>query len=457
MSEYSLSQINQLIEESEPFLNNKKDLSSASFYSLCFFGKILLQIDGYQLPLRIFKLLKKNISLVTSNLTDLECRKKFIFFVSFGFDLGLSSETLFEIEKINESDLNLLKTLKYFDSMYSLIQIQNYDNFKLTEFIREFEKKTFSSAYEFSDFNLFYLSSIMKIANEKSIETKLSNVVKASNFKQDNVFYFMFKFLEVIDLYKHKKIDVEIFLEELLNLKRHILPEMQSLHFEINSMMYQISKDALTFSERLVVLFYNAEVFGLGTNTTLAQIGNYMISNDEVIEIENYYEVLRDSPSYIDLIAGVIKTDMDKKLLSEYRNIAIREIIASGDFGIRDIILTEKIFQEENISLKSSLFRTRDIVTQLINSGLPIKRENGVMRFVFEELTMPIFISNDRLRNIEIGRINYLLNFFGTINRSNLEKCFKVSKATANRYLKGWLELGLIKKSSDDLSFESNV
>lgn len=241
-------------------------------------------------------------------------------------------------------------------------------------------------------------------------------------------------------------------LDTLVKYKNLIKPDHLILRRYTFAMIAQIDSNQLDFKEKIFLNFFHGSPYGDIHKKIIDEQKNqdnkiYVIRNEsfEELSAESYLELLnKDS---IDLVAGVIRSKGEISLLSDKRYKLLKNTIFYSVSGVGELTLTEKVFDEENLPFSTLLLRTRDLVTQLQKIGLPIVRENCRVKFDFDNLDVPIIISNDQ--EMAKGILWRLSLKYKSINRSCLKSELGVSQATANRQLKDWLDKGLICPATD--------
>ncbi len=171
----------------------------------------------------------------------------------------------------------------------------------------------------------------------------------------------------------------------------------------------------------------------------------FVIKNDEM-RITRYGQIEHDKKdSVLDLVSGFYCFKNRKLFLSKNRTLAIKAIISMGPIGIKDILIGEYVFRDENISFNSIRKRSQDLVTQLQKIEIPIIRKDNTIYYDFDNSPLTVIVGVDEYR----GEIAYLKNKHSIINKKIVTYELMTKPSTSSLYLKQWREENKIIPTND--------
>ena len=115
-------------------------------------------------------------------------------------------------------------------------------------------------------------------------------------------------------------------------------------------------------------------------------------------------------------------------------------IYGSGEFGINKWALIDIIYREEEFCFNYGEERLKYLISELKKKGFPIVRKKNFYYFEHgenESVIFPMDVPQQRL-------YAFLRVQQQKFKREDVEEVFGVHKATANRWIKSWLELGVV-------------
>lgn len=171
----------------------------------------------------------------------------------------------------------------------------------------------------------------------------------------------------------------------------------------------------------------------------------YVIRGNE-LRITKYEDIEHErKESVLDLVSGFYRYKNRKTFLSKNRILAIKAIISMGPIGIKDILIGEYVFLDENVALNSVRKRSQDIVTQLQKIEIPVKRKDNTIFYDFENSPLTILIGAQEIR----GEIAYLKKKHKVINKKIVTYELMTKPSTSSLYLKKWREENKIVPTND--------
>lgn len=161
-----------------------------------------------------------------------------------------------------------------------------------------------------------------------------------------------------------------------------------------------------------------------------------VIRGDE-LKIKKYTHIEHEKKeSVLDLVSGYYRHKNRKTFLSKNRILAIKAIISMGQIGIKDVLIGEYVFLDENIGFNSVRKRSQDLVTQLQNIDIPIIRKDNTIFYDFLNSPLTVIIGADESR----GEIAYLKKKYQIINKKIITYELMTKPSTSSLYLKKWRE-----------------
>lgn len=171
----------------------------------------------------------------------------------------------------------------------------------------------------------------------------------------------------------------------------------------------------------------------------------YVIKRN-ALRTTRYSQIEHDKKdSVLDLVSGFYRFKNRKLFLSKNRALAIKAIISMGPIGIKDILIGEYVFRDENIRFNSIRKRSQDLVTQLQKIEIPIIRKDNTIYYDFDNSPLTVIIGADEYR----GEIAYLKNKHSIINKKIVTYELMTKPSTSSLYLKQWREENKIIPTND--------
>ena len=123
----------------------------------------------------------------------------------------------------------------------------------------------------------------------------------------------------------------------------------------------------------------------------------------------------------------------------------MKAIISMGPIGIKDILIGEYVFLDQNIRFTSLRKRSQDLVTQLQKIELPIIRKDNTIFYEFENSPLTLIAGADEYR----GEIAYLKLKHSVINKKIVTYELMTKPSTSSLYLKQWRDEKKITPTND--------
>lgn len=452
LSSVDYSAATGLLPVCEVILNKPTD---PTFYELCLVNmvaKTLTPCGGHLLPLKFLSFSKK---FVKHYKFTPESDESLFFYLSYWglmIDLKFFDDVYKEVCELPSDVLERALKSEFFDLLYKVVKLrstqsskQRYDTYiiycqELSQIIQS------SSGQKLHARDAYFLTFLMDIAYHNDYPCVFISEVDYILHKLDQMNGANYLYSVATFLTRNHSIDKkDEIVRYLQKSKINFSDDYLILNYGINYRLNHLAPEKMTLGERIFTIFFSpvALIFENFEKTDYDSV--HRIEDNKIQKLEDFYGFHNINGDYLDLVAGIYKKGEEKILLSEYRCRALFWILTFGDIGIRDLILAEKIFTNEDMNLSSYAARTQDIVTKLKLIGMPIKRHKGRIRFSFTDHTCPIFLTAKF--NVTMGRINLINKKHHRINRSLVQEELSLSRASANRYLKEWVEGGFLKNS----------
>lgn len=238
-----------------------------------------------------------------------------------------------------------------------------------------------------------------------------------------------------------------LFLRQYYLRERLSLPEQVSLHCfpgpndYSNLLGNRFSLGDRQIQTRLPNVFYK-QLPGLGRFEARVTSDVWLIA-DGRLEAAGEVEGMRRRAT-LDLRFGHWKKSHRQHFLGRIRSLALMTIAASGSFGASEVLLAERLYEEERIALSSAIDRAQNVVTQLKRMGFPILRRNRRFFFDFAKNSDRILLPRDHVYQ---GELAFLRSQTQSFDRALVCRHLHVSKRTASLYICDWKMRDLIAPS----------
>jgi hypothetical protein len=129
---------------------------------------------------------------------------------------------------------------------------------------------------------------------------------------------------------------------------------------------------------------------------------------------------------------------------------ALTAIISSGSLGISLWALIDYIYYQEPISFQYGEGRLKAILTDLKKMNIKSYRKNN---FYFSDIPKRTAIILPMDSSTAMPWLPFQINHPENFSRMDLEKFYKIHKATANRWLNEWQKLKILTKSNNSFQW----
>ncbi|MBK7891647.1 MAG: hypothetical protein IPJ84_12660 [Bdellovibrionales bacterium] len=235
-----------------------------------------------------------------------------------------------------------------------------------------------------------------------------------------------------------------LFLRKFYLEQRLTLPEAVSLHCfpGFNDYSSFLGNRFGSAEFRLPDVFF-AQLPGLRELSPSVESDVWLIADGELLSGVELKET-RLRPT-LDLRSGAWLKNGRRRFLGRARSLALMTIIGSGSQGASEVLLAERLYQDERITLLSAIERAQNLVTQLKRLGFSIVRKKRRLYFDFAKSRERIFFPKDHRYQ---GELEFLRSQrVTTLDRMTVCRVLKVSKRTSSLYIKEWKTKHLIEPS----------
>lgn len=149
----------------------------------------------------------------------------------------------------------------------------------------------------------------------------------------------------------------------------------------------------------------------------------------------------------LDLRSGAWLKSGRRRFLGRTRSVALMTIVASGAKGANELLLSERLYRHERISLSNAVERAQNVVTQLKRLGFPIVRNKRRFYFDFKKSRDRILLPIDHCYKGEIAFLRTL--GASTLDRKTVCRVLNVSLRASSLYIKEWKMQRLIASSGN--------
>lgn len=248
--------------------------------------------------------------------------------------------------------------------------------------------------------------------------------------------------------------------KNLTKAKKHLILYYQQSILPVDrvyalTLFYYHFPNQLSLGENIYLWAYNGKnnkkTVVTSDSTYISLIKKHISQGDVWFISDNtitpqYYKKINFPKTFIDLEAGLVRTNNKTIILTKKRIEFLTLVISKGSFGCAEIDLISKIYPD---NLAHSFFSEsesiKNISIQLKKAGFPIKRHKGFYYFDLAknnfDIILPISLEHSGVHTFCAKTLN-------TFKSADLITLLGVRKTTAFKLLKDWKKNNKVKQIS---------
>lgn len=417
--------------------------SPEEILNIMFGIKTIIAFGAVNTGKSLLKMVKARFEHMPDKVLLSKYKKELIILLSIMHDIRMSNEIYEFISSFGEDFQRHLKSDRNFKFLWAIVltEIESPNNDLALTLFKDLQNDEFlpASSRDFSRVKFLRIMLDKKIVTAESVIKSVSEIEKTLTHESP------------------------VYLSDLKAHAYYLIGEQKKAHDNASKVLQKLNSSLVKLNYNTRLLINDIERNNLPEKSKSSRIDDEVllklypkldnrVSLKETIEDEHeevyiihknsiksaiYKEVEHDKKdNVLDLVSGYYRFRGRKLFLSKNRALAMKAIISMGPIGIKDILIGEYVFLDQNIRFNSLRKRSQDLVTQLQKIELPIIRKDNTIFYDFDASPLTLIIGANEYR----GEIAYLKHKYSVINKKIVTYELMTKPSTSSLYLKQWRE-----------------
>ena len=426
--------------------------NSEEILNIMFGIKTIIAFGAVNTGKKLLKMVKNRIERLPEKELLLTFKKELIILLGIMHDIHMSDEIFEFISSFGSNIQQMLESDRNFKFLWAMVltEIKTPNNDLALALFKDLQNDEHlaPSSRDFSRVKFLRLMLDKKIVSPESIIQTVTEIEKSPN-TESSVYLSDLKAHAYFLIGEQKKAhdNASKVLQKLSSSLVKLNYDTRLLINDIEKNLHPEKNKSTSIDNAVLLKLYPKLEHRVSSKRTIEnELEEVYVIKKNNIRIATYKEIEHDKKdNVLDLVSGYYRSKNRKLFLSKNRTLAMKAIISMGPIGIKDILIGEYVFLDQNIRFTSLRKRSQDLVTQLQKIELPIIRKDNTIFYDFENSPLTLIAGADEYR----GEIAYLKLKHSVINKKIVTYELMTKPSTSSLYLKQWREEKKITPTND--------